>query len=266
IADELVTVHGQAEQARLRVPSRQREALDEFAGPEHLALVAEHREAWTERGKIAAELDELVNKAQERVREAELLRLGLAEIERVAPQPGEDLELGALATRLSNTEDLRTGVSLAHSALVGDEVEAAAVGVETARRSLEQAAAHDEPLSELAGRAAEIGYLLADLAADLSTYVQDVQADPARLEQVEGRRAELGRLTRSFGPDLAAVLEWAEVSARRLDELDGGTEHVDELRSRLDALDSRLTSLESQISSGRSAAAERLSQVVTEEL
>ncbi len=269
IADELVTVHGQAEQARLRTPSRQRHALDEFAGREHLGRIEEHRGAWAERGRLQAELDDLVGQAQERAREAELLRLGLAEIERVNPQPGEDAELAALATRLANTEDLRTGVGLAHTALVGEDdgvALGAASGVEAARRALEQVAVHDPRLAELASRVGEVGYLLVDLASELSGYSQDVQADPARLEQVESRRAELGRLTRSFGPDLDAVLAWAQTSGLRLVELDGGTEHVDALRERLALLDGRLTELRERISTGRRAAAERLGQVVSTEL
>ena len=269
IADELVTVHGQAEQARLRTPSRQRQALDEFAGPEHLARLAEHREAWTVRARLVAELETLVGQAQERAREAELLRLGLTEIERVDPQPGEDDELGALATRLANTEDLRIGVTTAHTALVGDDAAqslGAGAGIETARRAIEQAAAHDAALPELVGRAEEIGYLLGDLASDLSAYALDVQADPVRLEQVEARRAELGRLTRSFGPDVASVLAWSQSAARRLAELDGGTEHSDELRVKIGELDDRLASLQGEITAGRRDAAERLGAVVTTEL
>ena len=49
------------------------------------------------RGPSWARLDEeiadLTGRAQDRAREAELLRLGLAEVERVDPQPGEDREL-----------------------------------------------------------------------------------------------------------------------------------------------------------------------------
>lgn len=269
IAAELVTVHGQAEQARLRTPSRQRQALDEFAGPDHLERVAEHRETWALRGRLAAELDELVSQTQERAREAELLRLGLVEIERVDPQPGEDEELAALATRLANTEDLRAGVLTAHGALVGDDTgETLGVvgGIETARRALEQAVAHDATLAPLLERTQELGYLAADLATELSSYAQDVEADPARLEQVEARRAEIGRLTRSFGPDVAAVLEWSRTAAQRLTEVDGGDERVEELREELARLDARLDELRASITAGRTAAAERLGAAVTDEL
>lgn len=269
IAAELVTVHGQAEQARLRSPSRQRDALDAFAGREHLALVAEHRELWAERGRLRAELDGLLAETQERAREAELLRLGLAQIERVDPRPGEDLELAALATRLANAEDLRQQVTLARTALAGDDTGdalGAAGAVDTARRALEHALAHDPALAPLLERTRELGYLLADLAAELSSYAQDVHADPERLEEVESRRAELGRLTRSFGPDVEAVLEWARSASDRLLELDSSDDRVASLHERLGAIDERLAGLRERISSGRRTAAARLGEVVTAEL
>src|SRR4051812_8554600 len=62
LADELVTVHGQADQARLRSPSVQREALDEFAGAAHGELLARYRSAWTERTRVDAELADLVDR------------------------------------------------------------------------------------------------------------------------------------------------------------------------------------------------------------
>ena len=271
IAEELVTVHGQADQMRLRSATRQRAALDAFAGPEHAAVIAEHAATWAQRVRVQAELEELVTRAQERAREAELLRLGLAEVERVAPQPGEDLDLAAEAERLGHAEDLRAAAAGAHAALVGDE-DAADVGaaavvlVEDARRSLEQAGHHDRALADLATRAAEAGYLLADVAAELSAYVQDLQADPARLDVVQRRRAELTGLTRSYGEDVTAVLEWAQDASRRLLDLDGGQERVAALTEQRDALDAQLRDLAATLTATRTEAAGRLAQAVTDEL
>src|SRR5690606_13663060 len=107
LAEELVTVHGQSEQVRLRSPRRQRQALDEFAGREHLATLATYRAAWAERTTLQSRRAEVVERADERAREAELLRLGLAEVERIDPQPGEDHALAAEAQRLGHVEDLR---------------------------------------------------------------------------------------------------------------------------------------------------------------
>ncbi|MBB2922191.1 DNA repair protein RecN [Cellulomonas cellasea] len=270
LADALVTVHGQADQARLRSPSRQRAALDAFAGPEHAATLERYREAWNARQAVAAELTELVERSQDRTREAELLRLGLSEVERIHPQPGEDVDLAAEVERLSHAEDLRSAASGAHTALVGED-DATADGsasavIDHARRLLENVGEHDATLAALATRVAEAGYLIADAAADLSSYVQDLQADPARLETAQRRRAELGTLTRSYGADVAEVLAWADVSGRRLLELEGGDDRVAELEAERDALDARLAELGEQLTQARRKAAGVLADAVSDEL
>jgi DNA repair protein RecN (Recombination protein N) len=269
LADALVTVHGQADQARLRSPSRQRAALDAFAGPEHAETLELYREAWNARQSVVTELAELVERSQDRAREAELLRLGLSEIERIDPQPGEDVDLAAEVERLSHAEDLRAAASGAHTALVGDDATAegsASDVVDQARRLLEHVGEHDAALAALATRVAEAGYLLADAAADLSSYVQDLQADPARLDAAQRRRAELGTLTRSYGADVAEVLGWADASGRRLLELEGGDDRVAELEAERDALGARLTELGERITRARTEAAGVLADAVSTEL
>ncbi len=270
LAESLVTVHGQADQARLRSPAHQRAALDEFAGQEHAATLADYREAWSERARVRHELAELVERAQDRSREAELLRLGLAEVERVDPQPGEDLELATEEQRLAHAEELRVAAATAHAALAGDDSGADAVSaadlVEHARRALEHVASHDPALADLATRVGEAGFLLADAAAELSSYAGDLAADPRRLEVVNQRRAELATLTRAYGNDVAQVLEWARTAGLRLLELEGGDQRIEQLRARGHALDERIAELAQTLRTNRLAAAERLAAAVSAEL
>ncbi|GEA83034.1 DNA repair protein RecN [Cellulomonas gelida] len=270
LAESLVTVHGQADQARLRSSAHQRAALDEFAGPDHGRTLREYRDAWAERARVRQELAELVDRAQDRSREAELLRLGLAEVERVDPQPGEDVELATEEQRLAHAEELRVAAATAHTALAGDEsgAEAASAAdlVEHARRALEHVASHDPALAELATRVGEAGYLLADAAAELAAYAGDLAADPRRLEVVNQRRAELATLTRAYGSDVAEVLEWARTAGLRLLDLEGGDQRIDELRAQVATLDERIGALAGTLSATRTAAAERLAKVVSAEL
>lgn len=270
LAEELVTVHGQSDQARLRSPRRQREALDAFAGAEHLEARGRYRAAWSTRQELVAELEDLVARAKERSREAELLRIGLAEVERVDPQPGEDVELAAEASRLSHAEDLRGAALTAHHALGGgDDVSGSAgatVAVDVARRAVEQVAEHDEALAALATRLAEVGYLLDDLVTELAGYADQMHGEPARLEAVQQRRAELTTLARGHGGTVDDVLAWASTAGLRLLELDGGDDRSANLRDRVEELDVELGRLAAGLTAGRSAAAERLGEAVTSEL
>ncbi|MFF2266630.1 DNA repair protein RecN [Cellulosimicrobium cellulans] len=270
IADDLVTVHGQSDQLRLRTGSRQRVALDAFAGPSHAELLAQYRDAWTERTALQAEIDDIETRAGERAREAELLRLGLAEVERVAPQPGEDVELTALVARLGNVEELRVAAQLAHDAVAGDEAaepqENAVVSVDRARRALESVAGTDPELARLAERLAEVGYVLADVATEISGYVEDLAADPAGLESAHARLAELGTLTRSYGETVDDVLAWASDAGLRLLDLDDGGERLHASIARRDELDAELDRLGTAITASRERAAAELASAVTDEL
>ncbi|MFE7405720.1 DNA repair protein RecN [Isoptericola sp. NPDC057559] len=269
IADELVTVHGQADQLRLRTAAKQREALDSFAGPEHQDLLDAYRGAWTERAGLLAEIAELTARGAERAREAELLRLGLAEVERVDPRPGEDAELTALVGRLGNAEQLRVAAQEAHDAVAGDDVETAGSAVEAverARRALDGVAGDDPALGVHATRLAEAGYLLADVATDLSAYVNDLQADPAGLETAHARLAELTTLTRSYGETVDAVLQWASDAGLRLLDLDDGGERLASMRERTVELDGDLAAAGERLTAGRRTAAEALAAAVTAEL
>jgi DNA repair protein RecN (Recombination protein N) len=205
LADDLVAVHGQADQQQLLKPGRQRQALDRFGGPGLSAALAEYQRAYQRHREVRGELDELTSLVRERAREADDLRRGLAEVEQAQPAEGEDIELLAEDERLSNADALHTAAVTAHEALLGDpssgsyQAADAVTLLGAARQALESAAEHDPALAALAARVSEAAYLVSDVAAELASYAQAVEADPARLAVVQERRAALARLIRSYG-------------------------------------------------------------------
>src|SRR4051794_37686330 len=270
LAEGLVTVHGQTDQMRLRSPARQREALDRFAGAEVADVLAAYRSTWQRLRHVEGRLAAIVARARERAQEAELLRIGLAEVERVEPQPGEDVSLRAEAERLGHAEELRLAAERAHLTLTGDPDGAGAGDVAAlvgqARRALEQEAGHDPDLAALAERLGEIGYLVADVAAECASYAGNVEADPVRLAAVEERRAVLAALARTHGGDVDGVLAWAAEASPRLLELDGDQDRTIELGTDREQLRAELAEVASQLSRRRTAAATELADAVSGEL
>src|SRR5256885_1336342 len=120
LGEQVVAVHGQSDQLRLLRPAEQRAALDRFAGPEHDKLLAQLRERHAQWRAVSDDLDDRRRHARERSQEADLLRLGLDEITRVDPQPGEDDALREEAQRPEHAEGLRLAVQAAQRALGGD--------------------------------------------------------------------------------------------------------------------------------------------------
>jgi DNA repair protein RecN (Recombination protein N) len=300
LADDLVAVHGQADQQQLLRAGRQREALDRFGGPALTAAAADYLRVYQRHQAVSTELAELTSLARQRAQEADDLRRGLAEIERLEPVEGEDAELRTEEDRLANADALHSAATVAHDALLGDpasgsyDLPDAVSLLGTASQALEAVASHDPALAGLAARLNEASYLISDAGAELASYLQSVEADPARLAAVQERRAELTRLVRAYGQaappppapaaagpdadpaapgpdsppggDLAAVLAWAKQAVARLAELDGDDDRISGLAAEADQLAAEVAELAGQLTALRTEAAERFAAEVTTEL
>lgn len=289
IAQELVTVHGQSDQIRLRTAARQRTALDDFGGQTLAAALRDYRAAWSEFGAVGTELAELKDQRTQRLTEAQMLRTALGEIAEAEISAGEEETLKQRIERLTHSEDLLHAAQRAHQLLsdtssgvasssigstsIGESGVASsaspgiALSVEDVRKTLADAAEHDPQLGEYAKRAAEIGYLVADLAADLASYSADIDTDPGELTAAHERLALITGLLRQHAAESSEeLLAWAENAQKRFLELDGDDARLEELAARLKELDAQLEASATELTRLRTTAAKELQQLVTTEL
>jgi DNA repair protein RecN (Recombination protein N) len=268
LAEATLAVHGQNDQLRLLRPAEQRALLDRFAGETVAEPLARYRAVRSEWMRISAELVERRDGARKLAQEADLLRHGLTEITAVDPQPGEDVELVAHARRLAEADELRAVASAAQAALVGAEdvpdVPAALALIGEARHRL--AAAGDAELSALDARLTEALALLGDVGAELTGYLDRLDADPERLASVLSRQAELKALTRKYAADVDGVLAWAAAARERLGSLDVSDEALAGLTARRDGLAVELAEHAAAVTAARTKAAGRLAADTTAEL
>jgi DNA repair protein RecN (Recombination protein N) len=267
----LVAVHGQDDQHRLLRPAQQRAALDRFGGEGLERARMAYREAFDELIDVRRQRDEVLGQARQRAREAAALREDIEAIDKVAPLAGEEEALRAEAGRLAHVDDILRWMSSAHESLVADDASAvAALG--SASASVARAAERDPALEALRERVERLSAEGVDLAADLSRYIDGLDADPGRLDGIEDRRGALGdlrrRLERTGGwADLATdPAAWREAAAARLEELGDDTALVAALEARVVELLAACARHAGELSRARAAAAQKLAAAVTEEL
>ena len=268
VTGELIAVHGQADQQRLRLPAQQRDLLDRFAEPTSSRALARFREAFAQWRADTAALADLLAHRTEREREAALLAHGLAEIDALAPKPGEDEALQAEARVLTNAGALLADVAEARTLLAGDDDDAAGALdlIARARRALDRAATVDAALAPtLAGIDATTS-ALADLAHELLAYAEAVATDPERQGFVEERRAALSALQRKYGPTLDDVVQWAEQARATVAGTTDVGEREQQLRASIDAALIAATAAAAELTKARTDAAVRLADAVTAEL
>ncbi|MEP6478281.1 MAG: DNA repair protein RecN [Rhodoglobus sp.] len=270
IGQQLVVVHGQADQVRLRSATAQREALDRFAGSELANLLGDYQAVYRRWQGNQGELDVLVAEQDRRSREADELRAAMTEIEAAAPRRGEDAELAERSDRLTNLEALRLAAAQAHdlvSAESADEPRDVVGQLETARRLVERVADHDPALGPITESIANVAILASEVAGQLASYLSGLDADGGReLETVQERRAELNALVRKYGPSLDDAIDYLDIGSTRLLELDNDSDRIESLGREVDADRARVVELGGQVSAVRRTSAARLAERVTAEL
>lgn len=270
IGEQLVVVHGQADQIRLKSAAAQRQALDQFSGQalaEALGSYQQHFRSWK---SSKAELEELVNAIEARLAEAEQLRLAVVEIEAAQPQAHEDVELAEKAERLTHLEELRLAATAAHEAISSEgfqDGQDAITLLGQARRALEQVGNHDPELQQIAETLRQIGFQVNDVAAEISGYVDGLEGDGTKdLALIQERRAVLMNLARRFGPTHEDVLEYWSEASNRLLELDSSSDQIEGLSAKVSAEYESMVLSASEVSHIRQSNAAQLADEVSEEL
>jgi DNA repair protein RecN (Recombination protein N) len=268
LGGRLLSFFGQHEHRKLTISSAQLEILDGFAGAEHLQIREQYREAHRECGRLAAELAGLREREGSRERDLDLYRYELSEIEEVAPEPEERVELGARRERLRHAEGLREAAAGAHAGLAGAEADGggAAAALGEAESLLQGAAGLDPGLDAIAERVAALAVELGDVGSELRDYAEGIEADPGELGAVEERLEAIDRLERKHGGSVESVLEHAEHCRTEIERLEGAEVRGAEAEAALAAAEARRAELGEALSAGRAAAAQPLEERVAAEL
>lgn len=276
VGSRLVSIHGQADQLRLRTAAAQRRALDAVGGSEHEQLCRQYSSCYRAWNQARQDLETWREQALAREGEIAGLRHALEQLEALDPKPGEDQALAEEASRLENLDLLRSGAAQAANAISGDELNDDVANVialvSVARRSLENAADHDSRLASLMPRLNEVAALTSDLAMELTDYLSDLDADPDRLAWVHERREQLRRGCLEIGglgqvfANVDELLAFGQHSAARLAQLDGPLDREAELVAEVERTGKELKTVAKRLSQARTKLAKLLSQQVSAEL
>ena len=276
VGSRLVSIHGQADQLRLRTAAAQRRALDAVGGSEHEQLCRQYSSCYRAWNQARQDLETWREQALAREGEIAGLRHALEQLEALDPKPGEDQALAEEASRLENLDLLRSGAAQAANAISGDELNDDVANVialvSVARRSLENAADHDSRLASLMPRLNEVAALTSDLAMELTDYLADLDADPDRLAWVHERREQLRRGCLEIGglgqvfANVDELLAFGQHSAARLAQLDGPLDREAELAAEVERTGKELKTVAKRLSQARTKLAKLLSQQVSAEL
>ncbi|WP_166972451.1 DNA repair protein RecN [Brevibacterium atlanticum] len=269
ISSDLITLHGQSEQLRLKGAAQQRQLLD-AAGGQELAEVADRYRAaydsWKETESRVLRIKDSTAARRERIL---WLRGCLEAIDAVRPEPGEDETLAAQSAKLGAAAEITRAVGTAHDLLLGGEADDAGAAVDLVHQAISAVAdveGSDKELVTIREALGDAVLRLSDSAAELSSYLSGFdELGETSLEETEARRAELGTLA-PYGQDVSEVLDFESRSAAELAELEAEDRDLDGLDAELEEARAAMEEAASALTTIRTATAEKFSADVSEEL
>jgi DNA repair protein RecN (Recombination protein N) len=264
IGERLLEISSQHEARRMARPGHALDLLDDYAdlAPARRAMA----DAWSALRACRAELE----RQREATRDAERRRSeleGLVEaIAALAPEPGERDRLSEERQRLRHLDDLRAAAGDALQLLNPDDGDGAQLLAGRAAELVGGVEEIEPRLAATAGELRDVGERLQEAAIELRSYLDELEADPARLDWIEDRLAAFGELERRHGLSIDGVVELAADAQVALQQLDGDGGRLAELQSEVEAAERRAKAAAAKLSRARASALPRFTRDVESEL
>ena len=263
LGETLVEIHGQHDDRALADPARHRDLLDEFGQNQDLVATVQRTAAVWTKARHALETHEARVEAIRK--EGDYLRHALNELEKLAPEPGEESELAARRQTMMASEKVASDVYEAVDALSGDgsPIPLLSAVMRRLQRREREASALVKPSLEALDTALDA---VEQVRQRLEEARRQTDFNPKELEQVEERLFALRAAGRKYDVPVDDLAALAVRYADDLSMIDAGEHDLIRLRQELEAAEADYVVTARALSEARKRSAQALEAVVVEEL
>ncbi len=258
-ASLLLDIYGQHEYQRLLSPEEHLKLLDDYLGKEAAPLREETAAAFRAYEGAKAELASFRMDEQQRLREADLCRFEISEIEAANLKDGEEEELSLLYRKLRNARSILEKLSGAAAALSGMQAGEAAEAVESVLK-------YDPGLEEILKELKDLQSVAESALFDLRAYCDSLDTDERTFRETEERLDLVRNLLAKYGRTAGEVRKYREKQEERLSFLENYEASRNEAEKRLRGAEKTLREAAEKLSRVRRKGAERLCAAVLSEM
>jgi DNA repair protein RecN (Recombination protein N) len=256
----LVEIHGQHDDRGLLNPRGHRALLDAYGRLEG----GQTESAWQRLRALEDALAAARAAAEGAERDRDWLEHAVAELGRLAPEPGEEAQLAE--TRAAMQAGARLGDELGAVAALLQGSDGGAAQLRQATRRLDRIAAGHSLLGEALAALDRAAIEAAEAEAALERAAEALAFDPARLEEAEARLFEIRALARKHRVEPDALPALHETLMQQLGALQAGGERIASIEAELAEARAAFDAAAAVLSAARKAAAARLDAAVAAEL
>lgn len=262
----LIDIQGQSEQLLLIRSTQQMYLLDAYGNLlEHAATLQETVQRFrTLERQIATILDD----AENRVKEIDLLRFQVEELEAAKLDKTEESSLIGERSVLANVKRLTELSTLIAMTIAPEDGQRNGAGdlAREAFAKLQEMTNLDDAMEPSLERLGMIIEVLEDLATEMRAYSDLIMSDSGRLEEVEQRLDLIENLKRKYGSSIDAMIEFKVSAKRQLEALQTVEDQASNFETERRSTRTELSDNARVLSQNRRLAATRLAAEVIENM
>ena len=234
LGEQLVDIHSQHQNLLLQKEDFQLNVVDIIAqDTDQLKVYQKEYYAYRKAKELLEELKAEIAKNREN---EEFMRFQHKELDDANLQEGELEQLEQEAETLSHSEDIKTALYEADSALSGDD-DSILDKLKNATHQLENICDVYPSMADVAGRMQSSYIELKDIAQEISSSVDHVEFDPNRLDAINTRLDKLYTLQQKFHVEtVTELIATRDRIAEQLSHIDNGDEDIEEKEKEVAAL------------------------------
>lgn len=215
----LVDIVGQHSHQMLLNKNNHIRLLDKFLGDEGKNLKESIAKKYNEYRDIISQIDNIEKTRQEAIEKREFYEFQLAEIDRVNPQPEEDIKLEEEYKKLFNAGKIKDKILDSNLQLRDGEFNALHF-IYNSRKNIESLCRYGDEFQEILEKLEKVYYELEDCVDILDTIDQDIDIDETRLQKVVDRLDAINKMKSKYGATIEEIIEFRNGIAEKVELLD----------------------------------------------
>ena len=263
LSSSLLEIVGQHANQKLLSNDSQRQIVDTFGELE--TYVKAFASRWQEEIALQKELNDLVSGEAQRLREIEICRMEMEELEQADLKEGEDEELFSEYSRLAHSEEIAGKINDLLETLNGERHGVLPL-LTRQKQSLESLAKLDPALDDTVKSFINSLLELQETSFTLTRYQGRLECSPERTQELNERLTLIIKLKRKFGKTVADILSYKDQIASKLDSLENCDSRIEELQANLAKLSEENQRTLQHLTEKRKKAAAKLEKEVTKQL
>lgn len=260
VAELFIDIHGQREHQSVLKAAKQEEILDDYCKNKISDLLEELEKTYRSYREEEALLKEAEKMDGSHIKELELSRYELDEIEKADLKEGEDEILEGRYERLSNAKKIQEAVGGVESILQNENGSGILNGISLAIRQLKEAGNLDEALQDEMQQLSDAETILQECSRSLDRYLDGFSMEEEDLGAVEERLNLINRLKDRFGRKIADILEYGRKLSEKINKLENFEHYNEELKEKHEKTKAAYFKLAAKLHEIRSSEGEKLKE------